>query len=422
MVVKRAQVQGVTCLIVNLAAIACLLLSRGSQAQQPSNVDIGRFAVDGLSLQGRVRTDSAIYGQYGCALSDQFRGFTYCKRVKTEARSARKVTTTTTILHEADGSVSYVNRFVEPTFFKAEEVEEEIDQLSNQFRLQPRRIEIQEGSTYPKGLIVTWGSLQLSPLIESELATLRNDGSVTRGILVDYLGDYTRSAKAGLPVFSIQGGAGYVWSASFDKEGRGKLRVLAINALRLNSSRSQQDTISTASQVSRDATAPKIVDRSPSASSAEDVSSLEKETPIALNLLRESIKCPRSPYELGTAERAHQIVERGSVETSDESWIIMTTGRWGIVNPKDGPTFKYYQVREIRAEWKEISAAASSGPSITLTCSAGRKCLRHTIVTDENRKDSELFSTKQIDVKLCSTEAAENAVVAIQSLLDRIGK
>jgi hypothetical protein len=46
--------------------------------------------------------------------------------------------------------------------------------------------------------------------------------SPNQGVLVDYLMDFHESARAGLPVYSLSGGAaGYVWVARFDKKGRG---------------------------------------------------------------------------------------------------------------------------------------------------------------------------------------------------------
>jgi hypothetical protein len=53
-------------------------------------------------------------------------------------------------------------------------------------------------------------------------------------MLIDCIGDFTRSVKEGLPVYRISGGAGFVWVASYDERGRGTLRFAAVDASRLS--------------------------------------------------------------------------------------------------------------------------------------------------------------------------------------------
>jgi hypothetical protein len=83
-------------------------------------------------------------------------------------------------------------------------------------------------SGFPDGTIAVWGDVTLEPLDNDSRKILATDKSVKRGILVDFLGNYTRSAREGLPLYRITGGAGFVWVAS-SKDGRGILRFLAIN-------------------------------------------------------------------------------------------------------------------------------------------------------------------------------------------------
>ena len=51
-----------------------------------------------------------------------------------------------------------------------------------------------------------------------------------KGLLIDLIGNLTRSAQDGLPVYRIAGGAGFVWVAGFDHKGRGVLRFAAVDA------------------------------------------------------------------------------------------------------------------------------------------------------------------------------------------------
>ncbi len=64
-----------------------------------------------------------------------------------------------------------------------------------------------------------------------------------KGLLIDFLGNFARSAKAGLPIYRIDGGPGFVWAASFHQTGRGIFRVAAVDASRfLAPSPEQQPT------------------------------------------------------------------------------------------------------------------------------------------------------------------------------------
>jgi hypothetical protein len=52
----------------------------------------------------------------------------------------------------------------------------------------------------------------------------------TKGYFIDFIGDFAHSAKEGLPVYRLSGGAGFVWVASYDQKGRGTLRFSAVDA------------------------------------------------------------------------------------------------------------------------------------------------------------------------------------------------
>jgi hypothetical protein len=81
----------------------------------------------------------------------------------------------------------------------------------------------------PNAVIAIWGKIQLEPLGASDVSTVASGGTV-RGLLVSFLGDLQRSAKAGVPVYRLGGGPGYLWVATFNSEGRGVLRFLTIDA------------------------------------------------------------------------------------------------------------------------------------------------------------------------------------------------
>jgi uncharacterized membrane protein len=223
-----------------LAQFAALILISGAAfenttfAHAEANVPIGMLAVDGLPIGGSVSRESAIFKQYACSPSDQFRDLVYCKRTKAAKQSGGpSLTTTTSLYHDAAGVVAYVNQFLEPALFTRADIDSEVARLSTKFGQKPRIVEARKDGQFPQGVIAVWGALTLTPLTEPHLTTLRDDKSPKQGVLVDYLGNFVRSVQLGFPVFAVQGKTGYVWAANYDDQGRGTLRFFAIDAGRL---------------------------------------------------------------------------------------------------------------------------------------------------------------------------------------------
>ncbi|TXN29128.1 hypothetical protein [Methylobacterium sp. WL19] len=63
--------------------------------------------------------------------------------------------------------------------------------------------------------------------------------------MIDYLGDFRRSARLGQPVYRITGGPGYIWAASFGSDGRGTLRLTAADLSGLGSVTPPSDALTT---------------------------------------------------------------------------------------------------------------------------------------------------------------------------------
>jgi len=78
------------------------------------------------------------------------------------------------------------------------------------------------------------GAIELEPLTPEEISAVASGGGGP-GILVSFLGDLRRSAIAGVPVYRLAGGAGFLWAATFDQNGRGVLRYLAIDPSKIES-------------------------------------------------------------------------------------------------------------------------------------------------------------------------------------------
>jgi S1-C subfamily serine protease len=73
-------------------------------------------------------------------------------------------------------------------------------------------------------------SYRLEPIVGDELKLLAADKPLPKGIAIDFIGDFTKSARQGLPIYRLAGGAGFVWAGSFNDAGRGTLRFAAVNA------------------------------------------------------------------------------------------------------------------------------------------------------------------------------------------------
>jgi Sel1 repeat len=210
------------------SAFVCVLVILSSTSAFDTAAQPLPYVVDGLALGGKVRFDSQAYWTYHCTPSDKFPGFTWCHKEKTETAD-RGVCSSNSILHDHDGTAVYVNCYIEPAFFSANDLRAEIDRLSAKFRERPREIRMPRREGLPDAIIAVWGKIELEQLGASDVSIVASAGSV-KGLLVSFLGDLQRSAQIGVPVYKLGGGPGFLWAASFNEDGRGTLRFLTIDA------------------------------------------------------------------------------------------------------------------------------------------------------------------------------------------------
>ncbi len=209
---------------------------RGQVAEgrpQPGTAEPSPYVVDGLALGGQVRFESEAYKQYECAPSDLFPGYTWCHKQETEKTRRGEVTSSNSILHSQDGTALYVNHYIEPAFFGPNDVQSEIDRLSAKFGERPREFRVPRREGLPDAIIAVWGNIKLEQLDAADASLVAASGKSRQGLLVSFLGGLQRSAKAGVPVYRLAGGAGFLWAATFNQDGRGVLRFLTIDASRI---------------------------------------------------------------------------------------------------------------------------------------------------------------------------------------------
>jgi tetratricopeptide (TPR) repeat protein/predicted aspartyl protease len=190
------------------------------------------YVVDGHSLGAQVAFNSAAYREYQCNPSEQFSGLIWCQKQRNETGPRGAFRSSYTIMHSQDGTTLYVNHYLEPAFFGSGDADAEIERLSQRFGTQPRLIRMPSGSdqAFTNGIIASWGNVVLEPLDSSIRGQLAAGSNPHGGIMLDFISNFQRSAQQGLPMFHVSGGAGFVWAASFDQSGRGRLRFFAIDA------------------------------------------------------------------------------------------------------------------------------------------------------------------------------------------------
>jgi hypothetical protein len=190
------------------------------------------YVVDGLSLGARIDFGSSIYRSYQCTPSEQFPQFTRCQRTQKQqiVGSRRSVDSTSSFLHSPDGTAVYINRYIAPGAFDRNEFQSEINRLSSKFGERAHDMRMPQREGFPNAVIASWGKVELEQLDADAVSILASGQSPRKGLLIDYLGDLRRSAQLGLPIYSLNGGAGYLWSASIDRNAGGHLRFLTVDA------------------------------------------------------------------------------------------------------------------------------------------------------------------------------------------------
>jgi hypothetical protein len=206
-----------------IAFLASIVLSANAAAAQT------QYTVDGLAIGTKLNFDSASYREYKCSPSGQFAGLTWCQKTRTDRERRGSYTAAYSILHSREGNVLYVNRSQEPAFFKRTEAQDDIQRYSRSIGESPRIMKMPNRSGSADGLIAIWGKITLAPLDQESLKILADGKSPKKGLLIDFIGNFVRSAKEGLPIYRIDGGPGFIWGASFDRKGRATLRLAAVD-------------------------------------------------------------------------------------------------------------------------------------------------------------------------------------------------
>jgi len=223
-------------------AVACLYYNATALLAQSSNEDIPAeppaqiktpYAVDGIAIGTRISSDRTSFREYRCSPSDQFDGFTWCQKIRNDRDHRGSYRATDSILYSSTGDISYVEHYQEPAFVDAKEVDEYIQRHSREIGESPQITQMAARPDHRDGIIALWGMITLEQVDLDSITMLQTGKMLPKELLVDFIGNVSRSAKEGLPIYRIHGGAGLIWIFSFDQSGRGTLRFVAVEASEL---------------------------------------------------------------------------------------------------------------------------------------------------------------------------------------------
>src|SRR3984893_3540697 len=187
------------------------------------------YSVTGVAIGSRVHFDSRAYREYRCGPSEVFDVLTLCVKRTDDAEQRGPFVAYDSLLHAADGTVVYVGRYQDPAYWRDGDVKDDIDYYSHQLGEQPTILTMPTREGKPIGVIATWGKVILEPVDAKSQTILAAGRNPKIGVLIDFIGNFERSIKNNLPVYRVSGGAGFIWSASWDSNSRGTFRMLAVN-------------------------------------------------------------------------------------------------------------------------------------------------------------------------------------------------
>jgi hypothetical protein len=187
------------------------------------------YSVTGVVIGSRVDFDSTAYQEYRCGASEVFDGLTLCVKRTDDTDQRGPFVAYDGLLHSGDGMVVYASRYQDPAYWRDDEVEEDIGYYSRELGEAPTFLTMPTRDELPNAVIATWGKVVLEPVDAKSKKILATGKNPKIGALIDFLGNYELSTRNDLPVYRVSGGAGFIWAASWDSNGRGNLRMLAIN-------------------------------------------------------------------------------------------------------------------------------------------------------------------------------------------------
>src|SRR5262245_30717353 len=184
------------------------------------------YVVEGMTLGARIELGTPNYRSYKCGPIKDFKDYTWCERKQPRRTGGGSLETT--IMHAEDGTAVYLDAMHAPIAVDRASAQKEIEDLSKAMNERPTRVEwVPAKAGVSASVIATWGRVELRKL-EAPWIEMAVDNDIPGAIVIDAAADMARSAKAGLAIYRIGGGAGFVYTASFGGN-RGHRRYVAID-------------------------------------------------------------------------------------------------------------------------------------------------------------------------------------------------
>jgi hypothetical protein len=230
-----------------ISLLAVLCVSALSILPFATGAELGGrdFIVDGLSLGQAIYPESSTYKGYTCRLSHDFAGYTWCEYQNNRSGKFVIYKSSVMLLHSSSNRLVFITEAIAPAYFAPGDVDREIARISKGFNQSARTMSADAKPGLPHAILAAWGDVTLTPLDQAALDALRRGDVIHRGLIADFIGDARESARKGLPVFSLGGGLGFLWGASFNDDGKGTLRDSAVDASELSGAEAPTAIIST---------------------------------------------------------------------------------------------------------------------------------------------------------------------------------
>jgi hypothetical protein len=182
------------------------------------------YSVDGWKLGANIKSGSL--QAYSCKPAPAFEQLTSCTRTQ----PANLGSLAGALMHDENGGIVFLKVRVAPVKITEDQIKKEIAQLSGEFGGSKPMVNWVDGT--PEGgrsVIARWGQIKLEMVGQDYDDAVASGKYPAMDVLVDPLGDPQRSGQSNVEVDRMLGGTGYIYTASFDKSGRGHRQYVAAN-------------------------------------------------------------------------------------------------------------------------------------------------------------------------------------------------
>lgn len=191
------------------------------------------YEVEGQALGARIDLTRPEHDDFRCSPSRLFPSFVWCQKRRETTSGRDKGYVGHSLLQGKDGNAYYMFKTESPPAFGASNIDQELASYKKRYGSKFERLDMPATSGYQRALIAKWGDLTLQPLSALERDAIAAGDNSTGTFLIDFIDDWPRSVKLGLPIYKVTKGAGFVWNVHLTEKGRLTSNVRMVNATSL---------------------------------------------------------------------------------------------------------------------------------------------------------------------------------------------